>query len=99
MKIQILEEAQEDIARAMLFYEKQREELCKYFLNSIMADIESLHIYCGIHIQIKNFYRLLAKRFPYSIYYKFDEEYIYVYAILDCRQNPFFIDTILQERD
>ena len=49
MTIKILDEAEKDIAIGMAFYESQKEGLGKYFLNSILADIESLHIYAGIH--------------------------------------------------
>jgi hypothetical protein len=88
MIIKILDEDEKDIAVGISFYEAQKEGLGKYFLNSILADIESLHIYAGIHIVIFDYYRLLAKRFPFSIYYKFKDNVIYIYAILDCRKNP-----------
>ena len=88
MKIEILDEAEKDIAIGISFYESQKEGLGKYFLDSILSDIESLHIYAGIHIIISDYYRLLSKRFPFSIYYKIIDNVIYVYAILDCRQNP-----------
>lgn len=87
-QIVILDEAEADIANAILFYESQNEGLGKYFLDSIFSDIESLHIYCGIHIMIKDYYRMLAKRFPYAVYYKYDDEAIFIYAVLDCRSNP-----------
>jgi len=86
--IKILEEAEADIEKGMLFYESQSKGLGSYFLDAIMSDIESLHIYGGIHFKIKNYYRLLSKRFPYAIYYKIKSNTIYVYAVLDCRQNP-----------
>jgi len=88
MTIKILNEAEKDIAIGMSFYESQKEGLGKYFLSSILADIESLHIYAGIHIVISDYYRLLAKRFPFSIYYKVKDKVIYIYAVLDCRKNP-----------
>jgi len=88
MTIQILDEAEKDIAIGISFYESQKEGLGKYFLNSILADIESLHIYAGIHVVISNYFRLLAKRFPFAIYYKINKNIIYIYAILDCRKNP-----------
>ncbi|MDD5400720.1 MAG: hypothetical protein PHQ93_06015 [Sulfurimonas sp.] len=47
-----------------------------------------MYIYAGIHIVIDGYFRLLAKRFPYSIYYKIEEKTILIYAVLDCRQNP-----------
>ncbi|SMP88329.1 hypothetical protein SAMN06313486_10733 [Epsilonproteobacteria bacterium SCGC AD-308-P11] len=88
MKIKILEEAEKDIAIGMSFYESQKDGLGKYFLDSIVSDIESLHIYAGIHIVVADYFRLLSKRFPFSIYYKINDDVIYIYAILDCRQNP-----------
>ncbi len=88
MQIKILNDAQNDIAKAILFYENQKENLGNYFLDSIMSDIESLYLYYGIHIKIKNYHRLLSKRFPFAIYYKYNENTIFIDAVLDCRQNP-----------
>ena len=88
MTIKILDEAEKDIAIGISFYESQKDGLGRYFLDSILSDIESLHIYAGIHIVISDYYRLLSKRFPFSIYYKIKENIIYIYAILDCRRNP-----------
>ncbi|ABV67719.1 conserved hypothetical protein [Aliarcobacter butzleri RM4018] len=96
MNIKILTEAQNDIAKAIFFYEKQKENLGKYFLDSIMSDIESLYIYYGIHFRVRNYFRLLSKRFPFAIYYKFDQNFIYIYAVLDCRQNPIFLNQRLE---
>lgn len=96
MQIKILNDAQNDIAKAILFYENQKENLGNYFLDSIMSDIESLYLYYGIHIKIKNYHRLLSKRFPFAIYYKYNENTIFIYAVLDCRQNPIFSDIKLK---
>lgn len=94
MHIKILDDAKKDLFRGAEFYEAQSKGLGDYFFDSLISDIESLQIYCGIHIKIKNYYRVLAKRFPYAIYYKYNDENIYVYAVLDCRSNPL----ILSER-
>ena len=59
-----------------------------YFLDAISADIESLHIYAGIHRVKFGFHTLHAKRFPYTIYYKLKDDIVKIYAILDDRQNP-----------
>ena len=88
MTIKIFDEAEKDIAIGISFYGSQKDGLGKYFLDSILSDIESLHIYAGIHIIISDYYRLLSKRFPFSIYYKIRENIIYVYAVLDCRRDP-----------
>lgn len=86
--IQILDEAEADIKRGMKFYEAQSIGLGSYFLDSVLSDIESLYIFAGIHIKVKDYHRLLSKRFPYSIYYKIKNKDILIYAVLDCRQNP-----------
>jgi len=96
MTIKVLDEAENDIANGMLFYEEQKENLGHYFLDSIMSDIESLYIYAKVHVEIKGYYRLLAKRFPFAIYYKVKGECIYIYAVLDCRKNPTWIEHRLQ---
>lgn len=91
MNIEILSDAEKDIAIGISFYEAQKDGLGKYFLDSILSDIESLHIYAGIHIIVSDYYRLLSKRFPFSIYYKIKNKTIYIYAVLDCRKSPSWI--------
>ena len=92
MNIVILSNAETDIAIGISVYEAQNQGLGKYFLDSILSDIQSLHIYVGIHIIISDYYRLLSKRFPFSIYYKIKDKTIYIYAVLDCRKNPVWIN-------
>jgi len=77
VQIKILEEAEKDIVAGIFFYESQSDGLGKYFLDSILSDIESLHIFAGIHVNIAGYYRLLAKRFPFSIYYKMKDDIVY----------------------
>ena len=98
MNIKILNDAQNDIAKAMLFYENQKDKLGEYFLDSIMSDIESLWLYGGIHEKTFGLYRLLSKRFPYGIYYDLQENTVIVVAVLDLRQNPKNINFFINER-
>ena len=87
MKIRILDLAIIDLEKGRDFYQAQQLGLGEYFLDSIFADIESLQLYAGTHQQYFGFYRLLAKRFPYAIYYRVTTE-IQVWRILDCRARP-----------
>ncbi len=48
MHIEILDEAQEDILRGVLFYESLQYGAGDYFLDGINADIESLHIFVQV---------------------------------------------------
>ena len=67
MKIQILDEAQQDLAYGYQFYERQSDGLGDYFLDSLFADIDSLQIFAGIHTRFFGYHRLLAKRFPFAV--------------------------------
>ena len=88
MKIQILDEAEQDLVDGFRFYEAQDEGLGDYFLNSIFSDIDSLQLYAGIHSRHLGYHRLLSKRFPFAIYYRVARKIVRIHAVLDCRQNP-----------
>ena len=91
MRIEILDEAEQDLVDGFAFYERQSKGLGDYFLDSIFSDVESLYLYAGIHPLHFGYHRLLAKRFPFAIYYRIQNEVIRVYAILDCRRDPAWI--------
>ena len=97
MTLKILRQAREDLLLGILFYNQQQEGLGNYFYDVLISDIESLQIYAGIHSKINNFYRALSKRFPYSIYYKIDDNFIKIYAVLDDRRDPKNIELRLEE--
>jgi len=43
-------------------------------------------------------YRMLAKRFPYAIYYEIADEIAYVVAVLPMRRHPAWIKRHLEDR-
>lgn len=88
MKLRILPSAIQDLRRGQEFYARQGDTLGEYFLDSLFADIDSLELYAGVHAQFLGYHRLLAKRFPFAVYYKVDDEVCTVWRVLDCRQNP-----------
>ena len=88
MKIEILEEAEQDLIDGYRFYESQESGVGEYFLDSIFSDIDSLQLYAGIHAKYFGYHRLLSKRFPFAIYYRIQLDAVRIYAVLDCRQNP-----------
>lgn len=59
-----------------------------YFLDSLFSDIDSLALYAGVHAMFFGDYRLLARRFPFAVYYKTVGNECIVWRVLDCRQNP-----------
>jgi len=80
--------ALKDLKLAQKFYEAQAPQLGDYFFDALITDIESLHLYAGIHIKEFGYYKMLSKRFPYSIYYETYDDIARVIAILDQRQDP-----------
>ena len=88
MKVQVLRSAMKDLATGRRFYDSQESGIGDYFFDSLFAEIDSLALYAGIHSIHFVFYRLIAKRFPYAIYYKVINEKAIVFRVLDCRRNP-----------
>jgi hypothetical protein len=41
---------------------------------------------------------MLSKRFPYAIYYKMEDGYAVIYAVLDCRWRPSWTAQELKQR-
>jgi hypothetical protein len=88
VRIEILDEAQEDLIEGFRFYENRETGVGSYFLDCLFSDIDSLILYAGIHQIIYGYHRCLSKRFPFAIYYDVEGELIRVHAVLDCRRNP-----------
>jgi hypothetical protein len=98
LKIRILQSAFDDLDRGAAFYERQAEGLGSYFISSLMADIDSLVLYAGIHRVVRGYHRQLSKRFPYAIYYRLETDCAVVHAVLDCRRRPGWIALQLRRR-
>ena len=95
MKIKILSAAEDDIEEGYRFYESQDSGLGSYFLDSLYSDIDSLAYFGVMHRVVMGHYRLLAKRFPFAVYYRIIGHEVVVFAVLDCRSNPSWARTRL----
>ena len=91
MRIEILDDAQEDLIEGFRFYENREIGVGSYFLDCLFSDIDSLVLFAGIHQVVYGYHRCLSKRFPFAIYYDVEGELIRVHAVLDCRRNPSWI--------
>ncbi len=91
MIVDISSDAEEDLIDGYWFYERQSPGLGNYFRSCLIADIESLAYYGGIHVIEFGFYRAMSKRFPFCIYYRVDEDVVTVMAVLDVRRDPLWI--------
>jgi len=93
MIIDILDDAKQDIVNGGLFYRRQGGEFLKnYFIDSIFASIDSLAWRATMNPIRHGCYRLLDDKFPYSIYYRIDEDVVKVWRVLDNRRDPDWIE-------
>ena len=97
----VLRSARRTIADGIRFYERQEAGLGAYFLSATMSDLRSLRIYAGSHQLYADtpYYRMVCKRFPYSIYYLVNNRDVAVYAVLDDRRDPSWIGRRLEGLD
>jgi hypothetical protein len=72
VKIKVLPSAISDLDRGRMFYARQGTSVGDYFLDSLFSDIDSLELYAGVHMKVFDFHRMLARRFPYAVYYRID---------------------------
>ena len=97
-EVLVLQEAEEDMRSGRAFYNKVEYRIGDYFWDSLLADIESLVLYSGIHAKQFDLYRMLAKRFPYAIYYFTKKDVAYVVAVLPIRRDPDWIRSAVRGR-
>jgi hypothetical protein len=97
VRIEILDEAQEDLIEGVRFYEQRETGLGSYFLDCLFSDIDSLLLYAEVHQLVFGYHRCLSKRFPFAVYYDVQGDVIRVHAVLDCRRNPTWIRRRLKE--
>ena len=90
--------AESDVADGYWFYERQSPGLGDYFRSCVLADMESLTYFGGIHELEHGFHRSLSKRFPFGIYYTIDGERVTIVAVLDLRREPLWIRELLNDR-
>jgi hypothetical protein len=88
MTVHISTDAEYDLADGYWFYEGQSDGLGSYFRSCLIADIDSLAYYAGIHEREYGYHRALSDRFPYCVYYEIAGDMIIVVAVLDARRDP-----------
>ncbi|MFO1064861.1 MAG: type II toxin-antitoxin system RelE/ParE family toxin [Pirellulales bacterium] len=92
MIVLVSRDAENDIVNAIAFYDSSGLNVGNYFLLSIMADLESLSLFGGIHSKRFGYHSMAAKRFPFPIYDSLIDDTVYVIAILDERRDPALIN-------
>jgi hypothetical protein len=98
VSIRILSCAEDDLVEGFRFYESFACGVGSEFIDSIYAEIDTLEFEAGIHRQVFGYHRMLSKRFPFGVFYKLESPWISVYAVLDLRRDPTWIQAALDKR-
>ncbi|WP_040334686.1 type II toxin-antitoxin system RelE/ParE family toxin [Candidatus Magnetobacterium casense] len=89
VRLIISPEAENDLLDAYRWYENKRMGLGSGFMKSIEASLNALQRYPKAYPVIyKNIQRVLIRRFPYGIFYIFDNETVYIIAVFHIKQEP-----------
>ena len=98
IRIQISEDALQDLNDGFLFYEAQEPGLGDYFVACLRADVERLKVSAGVHKFVHgDYHRVLSKVFPYGLFYTAEGESAVVWAIIDLRKDPAWIRARLEQ--
>ena len=85
----IAPEAEHDVSEAYSWYEERRFGLGEEFLSCIDACIQSIRRMPEMHAKVHQEYRrALVRRFPYAVFYEYDEGMVTVYCIFHTSRNP-----------
>lgn len=95
MKVVILRNARSNLIEAAAFYEENYVGLGEKFITSIENDIALLKRIGPVHRKIDGYYRMVASKFPFSIFYKVENSQIRIHRILDNRRDPQVISEML----
>lgn len=98
MHVELRTEAVSDLVEAARFYERQRVGLGEQFTDAMFMQLAYLATVAGGDEVVFGLHRMLAKKFPYALYYQVVGELVDVVAILDCRRNPGRISRTLIDR-
>jgi plasmid stabilization system protein ParE len=78
-------EAEQDIAEAYAWYERQRVGLGEDFLSRVDACIQGI---CRAPQAHENYRRGLVRRFPYAVFYEYADEKVTVYCVFHTSRDP-----------
>ena len=82
-------EFEQDVADAYGWYERQRVGLGEEFLGCVDACIQRICRFPeGSPIVFDSYRRGLVRRFPYAVFYEFEESVITLYAVFHTSRDP-----------
>jgi plasmid stabilization system protein ParE len=91
MNVVFLNEAEQELLEAALFYEKQARGLGKNFMEEVYQSIEHI-VNFPLNSQklTDDIRRKLLKRYPFGVLYRIDSETIVIIAVMNLKRKPFY---------
>lgn len=82
-------EAEEDVQQAYDWYELRRFGLGEEFLSCVDACIHYVCRVPELHARVhENYRRALVRRFPYAVFYEYNDRTVTVFCVFHTAQNP-----------
>ncbi len=82
-------EAEVDLTGAYIWYEQQRPGLGEEFLSAADACMEGIRRHPEMHPLIhETFRRALLRRFPYTVFYEYEETTVTIYGVFHTSRDP-----------
>ena len=85
----ILPRAVQEATAAFEWYQTEAPGLGDAFFQRVDECINFIYHNPQWHAIVEGDYRrALVRRFPYAVFYKYDDEKVHIYSIFHCAQNP-----------
>lgn len=85
----ITSEAEQDVAEAYAWYENQRPGLGEEFLRCVDACVQAMCRTPEMNTTVYESYRRgLVRRFPYAVFYEYENQTVIVYAVFHAARDP-----------
>lgn len=89
LEVRLRPEAEDDLADAASWYQDQRLNLGNEFLDEVMATLANIASDPLMYPELdRNTRRAVIHRFPFSIYYRVENETIVVIAVMHGSRHP-----------
>lgn len=83
LRLRIRPEAEHDLEDAAIWYEEQRSGLGQEFLDEILQCMQRVTEHPELYSMLyRNTRRALARRFPFGVFYRVEERFIVVVAVM-----------------
>ena len=82
-------EVEQDISEAYDWYEKRRYGLGEEFFACVEACTQQIRRSPELHAKVyKEYRRVLIRRFPYAVFYKYADQTVTIYCVIHTSREP-----------